>query len=282
MNIENKKQIATILLAVGLGVIAVIMTSQYIKKSVDDQTKVISKEVAKFQASETQKLKQNFNKELANMKREIKRLSSIKTQVVQVPSEKKDIPQGAFSLRTPPGKRALTVMIDSLSAVGGLINAGDYVDVIAHLKVPDEDNPSKKSNQKVTTVLFQNIQVLAVGTSFIPVGTAEVYKAQQKARSLNITLALEPEEATLLTFAKDNGKLQLSLRSPTEEEIKIMQVASWDALSDYVLERQGTELLVPKKRAQIRTVDEVKPGVPSKTTDEVQPFIQIFKGGREL
>src|SRR5208283_1357158 len=42
----------------------------------------------------------------------------------------------SLPLKTPAGKRAVTVMIDSLEAVGGLLNAGDFVDVIAELNVP--------------------------------------------------------------------------------------------------------------------------------------------------
>ena len=59
------------------------------------------------------------------------------------------------------GKRAVTVMIDSLAAVGGLLNAGDFVDVIAQLNVPSQD-PDKKT---VTAMIFQGLQVLAVNTN---------------------------------------------------------------------------------------------------------------------
>ena len=100
----------------------------------------------------------------------------------------------------------------------------------------------------------------------------------QAVQNMNIRLGF-PEEAGLLSFAQANGDLQLSLRSPIETEDKVLQkVASWDALADFVLEQQGTELLVPKKKATIKKSDtgtEEKEG-------EVKPFIQIFRGGREL
>ena len=180
-------------------------------------------------------------------------------------------------MRPPPGKRALTIKINSLSAVGGLVNPGDFVDIIASLKVPKELRDEADTRNEIVTVLFQNIQVLAVGTNYDPVGELPPYELQQKSSSLNVTLAVNPEEAGLLTFAQANGNLQLSLRSPTETQGNILQqVASWDALSDFVLERQGTELYPPRK-----VVEEEEEEVVEEKKEE-KPYIQIFRGGREL
>ena len=44
MNIENKKQLATILLAVGLGLVASMLMSKVVNDKIDEQTKIISKE----------------------------------------------------------------------------------------------------------------------------------------------------------------------------------------------------------------------------------------------
>jgi hypothetical protein len=46
-------------------------------------------------------------------------------------------------------------------------------------------------------------------------------------------------------------------------------------LADYVIEKQGTELVVPTARATIQPVLTPK-------AEEVKPFIQIFQGGREF
>lgn len=278
MNIENKKQMATLLLAIGLGFVAVVLTSQYIKKSVEQQTQTLAQEYSNQTGG--------IVKEIEFLKIELKKLASqqvsmVKAPVAQDQTAGQDTAKPAkFSLKTPPGKRALTVLIDSLSAVGGLINSGDFIDIIGQLDMPDPEKP-KEGTQKVTTVLFQNIQVLAIGTNFSTMATdaASLYESQQTARSLYITLALDPEEAALLTFAQDHGKLQLSLRGPGEKETKILQVASWNALADFVLERQGTELNVPKPRTAIETMEEGE-GAPSK--QEIKPVIQIFKAGQQL
>jgi len=281
MNIENKKQFATILLAVGLGLVAAMLMSKVVSDKVEQQTRVIAKEYQGKSAA--------LVKEMDRTNKALKKLSkdhaALAKRVAQKPRvvkqagapDKPPVQRMVFSLRTPPGKRALTIKIKSLSAVGGLVNPGDYVDIIAHLNIPDEDdNKAKKNKEKLITVLFQNIQVLAVGTNYDPLGEIPLYEIQQKSKSLNITLALSPEEAGLLTFAEAHGELQLSLRSAAETDDKILQeVASWDALADFVLENQGTELRIPKKGSV--TIPEIE-------EDEEEPSrpIQIFRGGREL
>ena len=127
------------------------------------------------------------------------------------------------------------------------------------------------------TVLFQNIQVLAVGTNYDPLGEAPQYEIQKNLRDLNVTFAVSPEEAGLLTFAQANGKLQLTLRSPAETQDRVLQeVASWDALSDFVLKYQGTELNISKKATPKKSEPELE------VAEDLKPFIQIFRGGREL
>ncbi|MBI5416113.1 MAG: Flp pilus assembly protein CpaB [Candidatus Omnitrophica bacterium] len=286
MNIENKKQIATILLAVGLGLVATFLTGQYIQNNIAQQTKVLAKEYTQQSAS--------LQKELELTKKDIGALGQkYEALVKQVQSQPKvvvaegaakaqpPVDQNVFSVVMPPGKRALTIRVDTLSAVGGLINPGDFVDIIATLKVPEDKKIVEQGKTKdVVTVLFQDLQVLAIGTLFKPVGGADLYENRQKAGALNVTLAVTPEEAGLLTFAGANGKLQLSLRSPAEQERQLLQVASWEALSNYVLDKQGTELLAPQSPEK-PSLEEPAEG---QTTEEEPsgPPIQIFRGGKEL
>ena len=198
MNIENKKQIATILLAVGLGLVATFLTSQYVQNSIDRQTKLLAKEYTQQTAV--------LQKEVELNKKEVEALlQEHESLVKQVQSQPKAVmpatgpvpqPSGeAFSVIMPQGKRAVTIRVDTLSAVGGLINPGDFVDVIATLRIPEEINAEKARAKEVITVLFQNLQVLAVGTLFKPVGGAELYENRQKTNAVNVTLAVSPEEA---------------------------------------------------------------------------------------
>ena len=286
MNIENKKQFATILLAVGLGLVAAMLMSKVVSDKVAEQTRSISKEYQGRSAAlvkemdSTKKTLTRLAKDHAALAKRVAQQPKMLRQEALIP-EKPKVQETAFSLRTPPGKRAITIMINSLSAVGGLVNPGDFVDIIAHLDLPSDDGDyskkKKKDRDRVTTVLFQNIQVLAVGTNFNPLGEIPPYEIQQKTKALNVTLAVSPEEAGLLTFSQEHGEFQLTLRSPAETEDKVLQqVASWEALSDFVLEHQGTELKTPMTRSTIT------PGKEELGEEEAKPFIQIFRGGREL
>jgi len=288
MNLENKKQVAIVLLAVGLGLVAAIATGKYIENSVNKKAQAYKQEFEKnFEKKamvpllgEIGKLQKDLKKLKDSQAAMAKRQQQQASMLASAPKKegiktKEIVDSTVFSVITPPGKRAVTILIDTLAAVGGLINPGDSVDVIAQLSIPTMEG--KQETEQVTSVLFQNIQVLAIGTNFKPVGNALVYQAQQKARALNITLALSPEEAGLLTFAQSNGKFNLSLRSPDERGKKVLEVASWDALSEYVLENQGTNLKAPQKKPE-KKVDEG--GQP--VEEEIIPTIQIFRGGREL
>ena len=268
MNFENKKQMLVIALALGLGLIASVMTGGYIQNRIDSEAEKARKLIeSRIAEKEIRPLVEQLNV----LRKEVKRLESRPAPAataVATSGEGADIPKSSLALRTPAGKRAYTVRIDSLSAVGGMVNPGDFVDVIAHLDIPD---PSTGESENVSSVVFQNIQVLAVGTNLQAPGG---YDEQQKARALNLTFALTPEEAGLMSFMERNGKMQLALRSPSEGETEVLDTSSWKTLADYVFEKQGTELAVPHAKSPMQSFD-VEP-------QEAQPFIQIFEGGREL
>jgi pilus assembly protein CpaB len=293
MNLENKKQITILSLAIGLGIVAASIIGKVVNEMVRKQSEAITADVQQKNAgliNELELVKTDMKKMAAQQQQLVQQQAQIKQQAISAaqvamkPGEAATVADSTiFAMVTPPGKRAVTIMIESLLAVGGLVNPGDYVDVIAHLKIPQGQSKNKEEAAKVdtvTTVLFQSVQVLAIGANFKPVGNALVYDSQTKAKELNVTLALDPEQASLITFAGANGKLQLSLRSPAEKGTHLLEVASWDSLSQYVLDHQGTELNVP---SQQQFSPEIKSSGDSKRTDsEVKPFIQIYRGGQAL
>jgi hypothetical protein len=56
---------------------------------------------------------------------------------------------------TPPGKRAVTISVDNISSLAGMVKAGDRVDVIALISqnIPGPDG--KSSPQLITLPVFQ-------------------------------------------------------------------------------------------------------------------------------
>jgi len=277
MPLENKKQLLIILGAVAAGIIAVVLTSNYVKTSIEGQTLALSQKYEVKQKEAVAQIQQRSDQQMAALAGELERVKAEQAQAmqkqmaalqeelqkrpVQQSMELKKVRKPSLALKTPAGKRAVTVMIDSLQAVGGLLNAGDFVDVIAELNVPSQTAEKKT----VTAMIFQGLQVLAVNTNLNDPGD---YDQQQAVPSLKVTFAVDPQEAGLLAFANKNGRLELALRSPDETESQKVKASTWKTLADYVLQNQGYNIQNPDGDAEGKS--------------EPKSNIQIFRGGKEL
>jgi Flp pilus assembly protein CpaB len=278
MPLENKKQLLIILGAVAAGIFAVVLTSGYVKTSVEGQTAALAERYDVRQKEAVAQIQQRSDQQMAALAGELERVkveqaqatqkqiaalqAELQRRPIQQAMEIKKVRKPSLALKTPSGKRAVTVMIDSLEAVGGLLNAGDFVDVIAELNLPSQ-TAEKKS---VTAMIFQGLQVLAINTNMDDPGD---YDQQQAVSSLKVTFAVDPQEAGLLAFANKNGRLQLALRSPEETESKKVKASTWKTLADYVLQNQGYNIQNPDE-------EKGKENIAPKST------IQIFRGGKEL
>jgi pilus assembly protein CpaB len=113
----------------------------------------------------------------------------------------------ALPVRLQPGMRAVSIPVDRVKDVSGLIQPGDRVDVIAI--------PPQKSNgppPKAVTI-FRAIRVLSVGST-LENASATPSPAEQEAAT--VTLEVTPAQADLLAWADANSTLRLALRSPRE------------------------------------------------------------------
>ena len=282
MPFENKKQLLIIVGAVAAGIVAVVLTSTYVKNSIEGQTASLAEQYGAKQKDIVAQIQQRNDQQMAALAQELERVKSQQAAALQKQmavlqaaqqqaraqqpvAQTQKIRKPSLALKTPVGKRAITVKIDSLAAVGGLLNAGDFVDVIAELNVPSQESDKKT----VTAMIFQGLQVLAINTNEDDPGA---YDDQQAASSLKITFAVDPQEAGLLAFANKNGSLELALRSPDESEHQTVKADTWKTLADYVLKNQGLNIKDP---------DGETANANSKPT-ESKPSIQIFRGGKEL
>ncbi|MBI4308943.1 MAG: Flp pilus assembly protein CpaB [Candidatus Omnitrophica bacterium] len=286
---ENKRQVLLIVLAVVAGIVATVLTGSYVTKSIGQQTQQLKEEYEAKQKETANALQQQSEQRMAMLAQEIQRVKAeqdeamqkqaadlqakIQVQAQKQPAEVIKRPKPSLAMKTPSGKRALTIMVDSLAAVGGLLNPGDFIDVIAHLNVPlglPENAPKKNT---VTAMVFQGLEVLAVNTNLEETG--KYYDEQQGAAAVKLTVAVDPEEAGLLAFADKNGKLEMALRSPQETDRQMVKASTWKTLADYVLQNQGAEINLP---------DELKEegGKTTKQPEQQRPGIQIFRGGKEL
>jgi pilus assembly protein CpaB len=167
---------------------------------------------------------------------------------------------------TPVGKRAITISVDNISGLAGMINPGNYVDVIAQLPVPMQGSDGKQVKQDIVVPLFQKILVIAVGqdtaVSALAPADSRYKKEEKKEPSPLITLALSPSEANLIAFIQEQGKLRLILRSPIDSQIQQIPPASWDTLFQYIM---------PQETAKQEKIKEVVP-------EEKKTYIEIYRG----
>ncbi len=113
-----------------------------------------------------------------------------------------------LAMKTPPGKRAVTIGLEAASAVGGMIRPADHVDVLAIF-----------ANPPITLTLFQDVLVLAVGHEMVPTEKKERTRLGREAAPTargTITLALTPQQVQILTVAMQHGKIRLTLRPRME------------------------------------------------------------------
>lgn len=106
------------------------------------------------------------------------------------------------------GMRAMSISVDMVKSVAGLIGAGDYVDVIA---VP----PRGADAQPKAYTIMRDVEVLAVG-SHLETATATPAPASVDGEPKTVTLQVSPHQANLLALADLNTTLRLALRSPQE------------------------------------------------------------------
>ena len=106
-----------------------------------------------------------------------------------------------------PEKRAISVRVDDVVGVGGFLLPGNRVDVLVAKKAEGGGN-----NAKSETIL-EDLRVLAVDQ------TASTDKTQPVVVRA-VTLEMTPEETEILVKAQTEGKLQLALRNPLDNQKK--------------------------------------------------------------
>jgi pilus assembly protein CpaB len=115
--------------------------------------------------------------------------------------------------KVPVGKRAITITIDNVGALEGMLKPDDHVDVIAMIPTNVSTPDGKSAVQLQPVTLFQNITVMAVGQEFSSSSKGG------KAASASVTLALTPQEINQLTYVQEQARIRLILRSPDDNAV---------------------------------------------------------------
>src|SRR5262249_46962703 len=107
----------------------------------------------------------------------------------------------------PPGLRAVSVRVNEVIGVSGYVLPGTHVDVVATV------SPTQQHQDTTSKVILTNVQVLAAGTKI------ERDTERDKPIPVNVvTLHVNPDESERLTLAANEGKIQLALRNPLDQQ----------------------------------------------------------------
>jgi pilus assembly protein CpaB len=108
-----------------------------------------------------------------------------------------------FSARLVPGRRAITVVVDEINSISGMLEPGDLIDLMFAME---------QSGQKVVVPLLQSVQVMATGQR-----VADDPKSGEKTQFATVTLDATPEQARSIIIARETGKLTALLRNPEDK-----------------------------------------------------------------
>lgn len=112
----------------------------------------------------------------------------------------------ALPVRLKRGYLAMSISIDKVKGVSGLLQPGDRVDVIA---VPPRNNNEPSQAQTI----LRGVRVLAVGTQL---ETPSANPSKQEESSTTVTLEVTRAQANVLASADVNATLRLALRPSGE------------------------------------------------------------------
>lgn len=108
---------------------------------------------------------------------------------------------GRFADLIEEGERALTIPVDQLSSISGMLSPGDKVDILMTLRQGD---------QPVMFPLVRQTEVIATGVRTDLLN-------QEPGRYNTMTIAATPELAAKIIYAQEVGSLRVVLRNPDDE-----------------------------------------------------------------
>jgi pilus assembly protein CpaB len=113
--------------------------------------------------------------------------------------------QTAFSSHLSAGRRAITMPVDAINSVSGLLQPGDLIDLYVSFE---------HQRRRMTAPLLQGVLVLATDANTQYVNDAPGHRGGQYA---TVTLDAAPEDAVKLVAARQSGTITAVLRPPHDD-----------------------------------------------------------------
>ncbi|HNQ21694.1 MAG TPA: Flp pilus assembly protein CpaB [Phycisphaerae bacterium] len=109
-----------------------------------------------------------------------------------------------------PGYRAYSVEIDEATGVAYQMQPGDWVDVIVVMEVPSRSGARRSDT--IAEVLLQRVQVLAVGRAALGGEPEATSKTRAPKAAKTVTLLVPQADVQKLHLAAQKGKISLAMR----------------------------------------------------------------------
>jgi pilus assembly protein CpaB len=126
------------------------------------------------------------------------------------------------------GGRALTIPVDEMNSMGGLLGAGDVVDLYYS---------RSQGDGAVLTPLLERVQVLAAGEAVASDKVVSRRPTQSVHAFSTLTILVSPEDGARVVLAQSTGTLTVLLRSPADESPA--DIATRNSRSLFALHRAG-------------------------------------------
>jgi pilus assembly protein CpaB len=115
--------------------------------------------------------------------------------------EGKKVP--TFSARVDAGRRAITVPVDEINSISGLLEPGDLIDLLVTID---------QKGKKITIPLLQSVRVMATGQRSV-----DDPKSGERRLYSTVTLDTDPQQAQNVVVAREAGRLTALLRNPEDK-----------------------------------------------------------------
>ena len=127
----------------------------------------------------------------------------------------------SFSALLSTGRRAVTVPVDEVSSISGMLEPGDAIDLVVSLR--------HGGKVKLLPVM-QDVKVLATGTQVRDAPRGKAVDGKPSDNYTTVTLDATPEDARRIMAAREIGKVTALLRAPGDTARTDMRIEEAHAL----------------------------------------------------
>ncbi|MBK4733735.1 Flp pilus assembly protein CpaB [Noviherbaspirillum pedocola] len=110
----------------------------------------------------------------------------------------------SFSARVAAGRRAMTLSVDEINSISGMLEPGDSIDMLASIE---------RKGKRLALPLVQDVRVMATGQR-----AAEDPATGERRQFSTVTVDVTPQQAASLILARETGRITALLRNPADRD----------------------------------------------------------------